>query len=118
MGPNALAYSERVLAILRAGGVPDPLAVLGHHLLIAAVNGFTIDETGEGGEPPPDQPASWSDEAAATVRDYLASLPAERFPNLVALADHFVISDPDTRFELLLDLFVDGLAQRATRDSG
>jgi AcrR family transcriptional regulator len=115
MGPNALAYSERVLAILRAGGVPDPLAVLGHHLLIAVVNGFTIDETGEGGEPPPDQPPL--DEAVAMVRDYLGSLPAERFPNLVALADHFVISDPDTRFELLLDLFVDGLAQRATRDS-
>jgi AcrR family transcriptional regulator len=117
MGPNALVYSERVLAILRAGGVPDPLAVLGHHLLIAAVNGFTIDETGEGGEPPPDQPASWSDEAAAMVRDYLGSLPAERFPNLVALADHFTISDPDTRFEFLLDLFVDGLAQRVARGS-
>lgn len=113
MGPNALAYSERVLAILRAGGVPDPLAVLGHHLLIAVVNGFTIDETGEGGEPPPDQPPSWSDDAAAVVRDYLSSLPAARFPNLAALADHFTFSDPDARFELLLDLFVDGLAQRA-----
>jgi AcrR family transcriptional regulator len=115
MGPNALAYSERVLAILRAGGVSDPLAVLGHQLLIAAVNGFTIDETGEGGEPPADQPSP--DEAAAMVRDYLVSLSAERFPNLVALADHFAISDPDTRFALLLDLFVDGLAQRATRGS-
>jgi AcrR family transcriptional regulator len=115
MGPNALAYSERVLAILRAGGVPDPLAVLGHHLLIATVNGFTIDETGEAGEPPPDQPPP--EQAATVVRDYLASLPPERFPNLVALADHIVAGDPDARFELLLDLFVDGLAQRAARDS-
>ena len=47
------------------------------------------------------------------VRNYVASLPIERFPNLVALADHLTTSDPDTRFELLLDLFVDGLAQRA-----
>jgi AcrR family transcriptional regulator len=115
MGPNALTYSERVLAILRAGGVPDPLAVLGHHLLIAVVNGYTIDETGEGGEPPPDQPPP--DEAAAMARDYLASLPVERFPNLVSLADHIVAGDPDARFELLLDLFVDGLAQHAARDS-
>src|ERR671937_1244869 len=46
MGPNALRWSERVLAILRAGGVPDQLAVVGHHLLIAVVNGFTLDETG------------------------------------------------------------------------
>ncbi len=45
MGPNALRYAERVLAILRAGGVPDQLAVAGHQLLIAVVNGFTLDET-------------------------------------------------------------------------
>jgi TetR/AcrR family transcriptional regulator, tetracycline repressor protein len=89
--------------------------VLGHHLLIATVNGFTIDETGEAGEPPPDQPPL--EQAATMVRDYLASLPPERFPNLVALADHIVAGDPDARFELLLDLFVDGLAQRAARDS-
>ncbi len=47
MGPNALRFSERVLAILRAGGVPDDLAVSGHLLLIAAVNGFTLDETAD-----------------------------------------------------------------------
>ena len=41
MGPNALRYSERVLAILRAGGLPPDLAVKGSHLLIATVNGFT-----------------------------------------------------------------------------
>src|SRR5262249_58416056 len=51
----ALRYSEKVLAILRAGGVPDMLAVAGQHLLIAVVNGFTLDETspqpGPGGQP-------------------------------------------------------------------
>jgi hypothetical protein len=47
------------------------------------------------------------------VRDYLASLPADRFPHLAGLADHFAISDPDQRFGLLLDLYVDGLAERA-----
>ena len=46
MGPNALRYSERILAILRAGGLPSHLAVQGYLLLIATVNGFTIDETG------------------------------------------------------------------------
>jgi AcrR family transcriptional regulator len=111
LGPNALRYSERVLDILRAGGVPDQLAVLGHHLLIATVNGFTLDETGEAGEAPPDQPAP--EQAAEMVRDYLASLPRDRFPNLVDLADHFAVGEPDTRFELLLDLFIDGLAKRA-----
>ncbi len=111
MGPNALRYSERVLAVLRAGGVPDQLAVLGFHLLTSVVNGFTMDETGEGGEPPPDQPPL--EEMARMARDYIADLPTDRFPNLVAVADHFTISDPDQRFELLLDLFVEGLAKRA-----
>ena len=46
MGPNALRYTERILAILRAAGLPAQLAVQGYLLLIAAVNGFTIDETG------------------------------------------------------------------------
>jgi AcrR family transcriptional regulator len=111
MGPNALRYSERLLAILRAGGVPDQLAVSGYLLLFSIVNGFTMDETGEGGEPPADQPPH--DEAAAMVRDYLATLPPERFPNLIELADHFALADPDQRYELLIDLFVDGLAKRA-----
>jgi hypothetical protein len=50
--------------------------------------------------------------AASMARDYLASLPPGEFPNLVALADHFAVSDPELRFELLLDLFVEGLARR------
>jgi TetR/AcrR family tetracycline transcriptional repressor len=110
MGPNALRYEERLLALLRGGGVPDELAVAGSQLLFSVVNGFTMDETGEGGEPRPEQPPL--DEAAAMMRDYFASLPQGRFPNLVALADHFAFADPDARFELLLDLFVDGLAKR------
>jgi len=41
------------------------------------------------------------------------SLPAGHFPNLTALSGHFTAADPDERFELLLDIFVDGLARRA-----
>jgi hypothetical protein len=110
LGPNALRYSERVLAIMRAGGVPDQVAVLGHHLLIAVVNGFTLDET-------PDLQATDSEpsppENPNMVRDYVAALPRDRFPNLVALADYFANGDPDENFELLLDLFVEGLTKRA-----
>ncbi|MGA6947439.1 MAG: hypothetical protein WBZ00_06765 [Solirubrobacterales bacterium] len=46
------------------------------------------------------------------VRTYLTSLPTEQFSNLKEVADHFAITDQDSRFELLLDLFVDGLAAR------
>jgi hypothetical protein len=45
------------------------------------------------------------------ARDYLVALPRDHFPHLTELADHFAADDQ--RFELLLDLFVDGLAQRS-----
>jgi AcrR family transcriptional regulator len=120
MGPNALRYTERVLAILRAGGLPPRLAVQGYLLLIAAVNGFTVDETGVedsadetlGGDGPLMDPAHLQ-EAANMARDYIASLPAEHFPTMVSLADEFAFADRDERFEMLIDIFVDGLARRA-----
>jgi AcrR family transcriptional regulator len=107
MGANALRYADRVVGILRAGGLPDELAVTGHQLLISIVNGFAIDETGEGGQPPAE---SQSHDAAQA---YLSTLPAERFPHLVTLAEHFGAKNPDERFELLLDIYVDGLARHA-----
>ena len=88
----------------------------GYLLLIATVNGFTVDETGVEDGPaegaPRGDPAAVA-EAANMARDYIASLPADMFPNMTALADEFAFSDADERFELLVDIFVDGLARRA-----
>ena len=120
MGPNALRYSERILAILRAGGLPPHLAVQGYLLLIATVNGFTIDETGVDDAPDPAASVPLRDpgtvqQAADQARDYIASLPPGHFPNMTALAGEFAFADPDERFELLIDIFVDGLSRRAAR---
>ena len=111
MGPNALVFSERTLAILRAGGLPPRLAVRASHLLNSTVNGFTIDETGVSGTGP--DSAAPAAEAAAAAGGYLATLPPDRFPNLVSLAREFADADRDERFELLIDIFVDGLARLA-----
>jgi len=43
------------------------------------------------------------------ARDYVASLPPAQFPNMIALADEFALSDPDERF----DIFIDGPSRRA-----
>jgi TetR/AcrR family transcriptional regulator, tetracycline repressor protein len=117
MGPNALRFTERVLAILRAGGVPDRLAVQSYLLVMSVVNGFTMDETGyeaetEAGAAPP------LEESAEMVGDYLGSLPADQFSNVAEVAAHFADPDQDARFELLIDLFVEGLARRAAGASG
>jgi AcrR family transcriptional regulator len=111
MGPNALRFSEGLFAILRAGGVPDQLAVTAQQLIFAIVNGFTLDETTELGV---DVKRPVDKEFANLARDYIASLPADRFPNLVAVSKYFGYADNDQRFELLIDMFVDGLAARAS----
>ena len=115
MGPNALRLSERVLAILRAGGVPDELAVQSYLLLFSVVNGFTMDEAGY--EQAEVETAPPLEEAAEMVGGYLGSLPAEQFPNLTEVGRHFAGADQDARFELLLDLFVDGLAAKAAEET-
>jgi AcrR family transcriptional regulator len=120
MGPNALRYTERILAILRAGGLPPRLAVQGYLLLIATVNGFTIDETGIDDAPDARETTLGRDpdrlqEVANMARDYIAALPAAQFPNMIALADEFALSDPNERFELLIDIFIDGLSRRAAQ---
>jgi AcrR family transcriptional regulator len=129
MGPNALRYSERVLAILASGGLKPRLAVQGSHLLISTVNGFTLDETGVGDERASAEPVTegpgatvrtyrGEDQGASMVRDYMASLPPQAFPNLVAMAEEYSSADPEERFELLIDIFVDGLARRAASQAG
>lgn len=106
VGPNALAFTERVLAILRAGGLSSDLAVSGSYLLTVIVNGFMLEATPSDARTAPD--ATF----LTLVSDYFSSLPAERFPNLVAVAGQFARSDPDAQFELLIDLYVEGLAAR------
>jgi AcrR family transcriptional regulator len=115
MGPNALRMSERVLAILRAGGVPDDLAVHSYLLMISAVNGFTMDEAGFDQAAPEGTPPA--DEAAQQVSMYFESLPDAEFSNLKQVAQHFAMSDQDARFDLLIDLFVDGIAAKTASDS-
>jgi AcrR family transcriptional regulator len=117
MGPNALRYSERVLAILRAGGLPPSLAVRGSHLLISTINGFTLDETGVGDASARDISAG-RQQTADVARDSLTSLPVSGFPNLVELAGEFSYVDRDEAFELLIDIFVDGLARLADSGAG
>ena len=112
MGPNALRYSERVLAILRAGGLS---AAAGRPGLPAAHRHGQRLHRGRdrgGGQCPrgrtvhPDrQPAGSRGHGPRLHR--LAARPS-LFPNMTGLADEFALADPDERFELLIDIFIDG----------
>ena len=50
------------------------------------------------------------------IRGYFASLPAEKFPNLSALANEVIGCKPDKRFEFGLGLLLDGLERRLDYD--
>ena len=107
-GSRALRCHERVLAIMRAGGLPDSQAVAGLYLLWVIVNGFLLEETRT------EDPERPGPDLSSEVKRYFASLPGDRFPNLVAVADEFAKTDWDERFELLIMTFIDGLARQAT----
>jgi TetR/AcrR family transcriptional regulator, tetracycline repressor protein len=51
----------------------------------------------------------------AQARQQRRSLPAERFPNLIAAADDLSSDDPDALFEFGLDLMLRGLEPLASK---
>jgi hypothetical protein len=58
------------------------------------------------------------DQATRTrLHEFFRSLPADRFPALVALGPHVWVDNRDERFTVGLDVLVDGL-QRARRAPG
>jgi AcrR family transcriptional regulator len=110
-GPNLLEVIERSLAIMKAGGVPDRIAAYAGDLiaLYVAASSFEDDLGADGGP---------MDDFAAMAEGYLASLPPDRFPLILAMRGELLAGDSESRFELGLDVIVAGLASFATRDPG
>lgn len=108
-GPNGLRGAETLLAIMRAGGVPSPIAAYAVDSLALFVGSVVYEEAiqvqrmgGTGEEA----------EYFESIRRYFAALPAERFPTLVAMVDDLTRQGDheDERFEFALDVQVRGIA--------
>lgn len=104
-GPNALAYGEAVLAVLRAGGLPDRVAVFAFDTLSLWCSAFAYEisaiRTGE------------VDKAQIEARGreigaYMAARPAQ-FPNLLGVGQLLSEATAEERFEFALDVFLAGL---------
>ncbi len=102
---------ERILAELRAAGIPDQVAAYVGDLGGVYVGGiaYELDMA-----PPGDQAA----EMAARLAAWMKSLPRDRYPNTVALADKLVAGTAEDRFEWGLDLIVRGLASYLDKPPG
>jgi hypothetical protein len=97
-----------MIAVLRAGGLPDRVVAYACDLLPLYVMATAYEESlyqSEGATP--EQVAAFAD----SMRRYFASLPPERYPNLVSLAGPLTAgAEGDERFEFGLEVLVRGLA--------
>jgi AcrR family transcriptional regulator len=101
--PSMLPVGERTAAEMRAAGMPDQVAAFVGDLAGLYVGAFAyeLDVTPLTGH---------ESEFLAQFTAWLKSLPADRFPNTVALADTAVAGSVDQRFEWGMDVIVRGLA--------
>ncbi|MDO8186110.1 TetR/AcrR family transcriptional regulator [Conexibacter sp. JD483] len=108
-GPNGLAGAERLLSIMRAGGVPGPIASYAIDMLSLFVGAVAYEEAIE-------QQRIGADEDAhlyhQQVGAYFATLPRERFPTLVSMVADLtrIGAIEDERFEFALDVQLRGIA--------
>lgn len=107
-GPNSLRMAEGMLAILRAGGVPDRAAAMACDILplYVTATAFEASVYAERGTTEEDHA-----DRIAEMREYFAALPPDRFPNIVALAVPLTSGAGEERFEFGLDLMLRGLGE-------
>jgi AcrR family transcriptional regulator len=113
--PNALRVGEGMLAIMVAGGVPVQLAAWAKDRILLYVNADAYE-----GSQFVAKERKYGREGVRTfldqVRAYYASLPPEEFSHSAKNAAALVAGSCDDRFEIGLDLLVEGLIVRAAQD--
>jgi AcrR family transcriptional regulator len=116
-GPSTLRITEGMLAIMVAGGVPLPVASLAVDRLQLYITSATLEAALFQAM----QRASGKDIGEfiegffGQLRDYLGSLPRDRFPIIAAHADELTAADGQERYEFGLDLLIESIARRAHR---
>jgi AcrR family transcriptional regulator len=106
LGENALTGTEGWIKLLRAGGLADKVIAFACDLLPLYVMAVCYEESLYEGEATADEMEAF----VSDMRNYFASLPADRFPNIVALAGALTEGSGDERFEFGLEVLVRGLA--------
>ncbi|MBA3339675.1 MAG: TetR/AcrR family transcriptional regulator [Geodermatophilaceae bacterium] len=107
IGPQALRVTEGLIAILRSGGLADKVVGYAVDLLplYATAIAQEVTERKEEGATAADYA-----EAGAQIEAYFASLPGDRFPNILSMAGAMSAGDREERFEFGLDILIGGLA--------
>lgn len=109
--PDLLPHVERLVAILAAAGLPRRVLAIAGDLLSTYITGFVLEED-LWRERYRETDTSWH-KVREEINGYFASLPPDRFPHLVALADLMIDESNDYRFGLGLEVILRGLASYA-----
>jgi TetR/AcrR family tetracycline transcriptional repressor len=104
LGPNVLSFMEKLLTLLRAGGLSGRPAAHAYAAILDYVLNFSAVEAGTLDHPEAHPEAL---EAKEQLYATLSALPRDRYPSLAALArplTHF--DDVDERFQFGLDALI------------
>jgi AcrR family transcriptional regulator len=111
LGENALRASEWMIATLRRGQLPTEVIAYACDLLPLYVTAIAYEESVYAGERISSEQLV---DYVAQMRSYFESLPADRFPNVVAFAAALTAgAGGDERFEFGLEVLIGGLAAMA-----
>ena len=101
-GPGAMRIVDRMLAILRAGGVSDQSAAWFVDAVFLYVNAASLETSiyAESGQ---------TEGIAATVRERFERLDAAQFPQIASMTEAMFSGDGDERFAFGLRLMIEGL---------
>lgn len=110
-GPNSLRHGEGVLALLRAGGLPDRVAALAFDTVAQWCAAFAVEVSGHnsGDIDPADLR-----QRMARIEEYMTERAAE-FPNLISLGSTLASTSLEERFEFGLEVFLAGIAAVARK---
>jgi AcrR family transcriptional regulator len=109
--PQTLAAAEVLTGVLRAGGLTDRVIGLGFDQLVLYVSGSAY-EAGLYRKADPAELGRYF----AGVHAFYASLPADRYPVLTAIAPAMTGPDGDERFEFGLSVLIAGLEAASTAE--
>jgi TetR/AcrR family tetracycline transcriptional repressor len=113
-GPNGLQLVEGSIAAFRAAGFGPQDAADAYFTVSNFVTGFCVFEASAAGGLGLTRPTS-----TGRASQYVALLPPERFPNLLAAAPRMFGGDRDERFAFGLECVIVGIASRlATGSTG
>jgi len=116
MGPKVVKWLEWSLRLLRSAGIPASQAALFGDLFHVYIGHFAFERS-LGAQPAAAGNISVN-ATLETVRDYLASLPKQQFPNITSMVDEIIDPDVNKRFEFGLDLILKGLESYARPTKG